>query len=489
VTSGDSEGERKVSDVELESPDRLQALARRWAESGAMWLTGRADGPAQGCRAGVVEVLDAASQQLAEHSQRFGTEVRVDGLALLGERAAVSGLSRRGSTSCGGATRILQTADGYLALSLARADDLALLPALFPTFLPILLGDSLTAFELVDSSPGFADEALWSLLARSVRAHNAHDLVERGAELGLAIAALPEQALPNQPKRLVDSDCSLFTTDQTHLRLEQLRRLQHGVLRSPRLASRLPRNNGTMLTPRRVVDLSSLWAGPLCGQLLASAGCQVIKVESTQRPDGARNGSPEFFTLLNGQKQSVALDFTKNEDIRALIDLLTSADVVIEASRPRGLEQLGINRESLMATAGISVWLQITGHGATGPDANRIGFGDDAAVAAGLVSWEGNQPVFCADAIADPATGLLAASAVIEALGADQPCLLDVSLRRVAESMVSGPTLHWTGDVATPRARVTAHQHQQPAFGAHTQAVLEAERAKQAHRTKHSGRQ
>lgn len=479
------------SDVELQSPDYLQALARRWAESGAMWLTGRADGPALGCPAGVVEVLDAASRQLAKHSRRFGTEVRVDALALLGERAAVSGLSRRGSTSCGGATRMLQTADGYLALSLARADDLALLPAL----LPALIGDSLATLELAASSSVIADEALWSLLAGSVRAQNAHYLVERGVELGLAIAALPESALPDHPKHLVRGHDSLSTTTTdrtlpTHQRLERLERLQppktlkrlkQGVLRSSRLGSRVPQKNDKTSIPIRVVDLSSLWAGPLCGQLLASAGCQVIKVESTQRPDGARNGSPEFFALLNGQKQSVALDFTKNEDLRALIDLLSTADVVIEASRARALEQLGINRVSLMSTAGISVWLQITGHGAAGPEANRIGFGDDTAVAAGLVAWEGSQPVFCADAIADPGTGLIAACAVIEALGSNQQCLLDVSLRRVAESMAWGPTLHWTGDVAAPRARVTTHQP--PTFGTHSQAVLEAVWARHAGRT------
>ena len=127
------------------------------------------------------------------------------------------------------------------------------------------------------------------------------------------------------------------------------------------------------------------------------------------------------------------------------------------------------------------MWLQITGHGAAGPEANRIGFGDDTAVAAGLVAWEGSQPVFCADAIADPGTGLIAACAVIEALGSNQQCLLDVSLRRVAESMAWGPTLHWTGDVAAPRARVTTHQP--PTFGTHSQAVLEAVWARHAGRT------
>ena len=477
MTSGDFEREPEASPVHPQSLDHLYSLARRWAESGAMWLTGRSDGKALGCPAGVVDVLDAASNQLAEHSRRFGTEVSVNGLALLGERAALSGLIRRGSTSCGGATRILQTVDGYLALSLARPDDLALLPA--------FLGDSLAELELATSNPLAAfdrpTDAIWSLLAQSIRQRNANELVERGIELGLAIAALPSGVSLNRPVRLVGSVHSLLTTDQTRERLRQ------AVLRSPQLGIHLTRSNGNAHRPVRVVDLSSLWAGPLCAQLLAAAGCEVIKVESTQRPDGARKGSPEFFTLLNGQKQSVALDLTKNEDLCALIDLLVSADVVIEASRPRALDQLGIERESLMATSAISVWLQITGHGATGPDANRIGFGDDAAVAAGLVAWESNHPVFCADAIADPATGLLAASAVIEALGTNQQWLLDVSLRRVAEAMAWGPTLKWDGDVALPRARSATHPH--PEFGADTQGVVEARQGERALLRNHRGRQ
>jgi hypothetical protein len=447
VTSGDFEREPEASAVDPQSQDHLHRLARRWAESGAMWLTGRSDGPALGCPAGVVEVLDAASNQLAEHSRRFGTEVSVNGLELLGERAALAGLSRRGSTSCGGATRILQTVDGYLALSLARPDDLALLPA--------LLGDSLAALDLATSDLLTAadqpTDAFWSLLVESMRHCDTYQLVDRGVELGLAIAALPRGISRDRSEPSVGSDHSL-STDETHERLRQ------AVLRSPQSGSHLTRNTGNAHHPVRVVDLSSLWAGPLCGQLLAAAGYEVIKVESTQRPDGARKGSHEFFTLLNGQKQFVALDFTKTENLRTLIDLLASADVVIEASRPRALEQLGIDRESLLATSAISVWLQITGHGATGPDANRIGFGDDAAVAAGLVAWDGDQPVFCADAIADPATGLLAASAIIEALGTNQQWMLDVSLCRVAEAMAWGPTLNCDADVALPRAREAKHQ-------------------------------
>lgn len=465
MRSGNAEREQETPAVESKNQG-LHSLATRWAESGAMWLTGRCDGPALGCPTGVVAVLDAASQHLAEHSRGFlGTEVSVDGLALLGERAALSTLSRRGSTSCGGATRILQTADGHLALSLARPDDVALLPA--------LLSESAITLDRATSNSLFVhgqpNDAIWSLLAQIFRQCTAHELEERGVALGLAIAVLPRRVSPDRPQRFVESNHALSTTDQAQFRLQQ------AVLRSPRSGTGLTRRAANTRRTVRVVDLSSLWAGPLCGQLLASAGCEVIKVESTQRPDGARKGSPELFTLLNGQKQSVALDFTKNEDLRALTDLLAGADVVLEASRPRALEQLGINRESLLSASTISVWLQITGHGATGPDANRIGFGDDAAVAAGLVAWDGDQPMFCADAIADPATGLIAASAVIEALstnqqspnqqgtnqqGINQRWLLDVSLRRVAEAMMWGPTLRWAGDVAIPRARGVKHQLQ-----------------------------
>ena len=69
-----------------------------------------------------------------------------------------------------------------------------------------------------------------------------------------------------------------------------------------------------------MVDLSALWAGPLCGDLLARAGASVVKVESTQRPDGARRGSRAFFDLLNGRKRSVALDLRSREGVRVLHD-------------------------------------------------------------------------------------------------------------------------------------------------------------------------
>src|SRR6201999_4042837 len=92
------------------------------------------------------------------------------------------------------------------------------------------------------------------------------------------------------------------------------------------------RRCGTSTGPRRpegrlVADLSSLWAGPLCGQLLARAGAVVVKGESPRRPDGTRRGGPAFFDWMNFGKLSYAVDF--DDDTEALRRLLAAADVVI----------------------------------------------------------------------------------------------------------------------------------------------------------------
>ena len=90
-----------------------------------------------------------------------------------------------------------------------------------------------------------------------------------------------------------------------------------------------------------VVDLTSLWAGPLAGGLLAAAGCRVIKVESVARPDGARRGPAGFFDRLNGHKERLSLDLPAAPAVERLQELIAGADLVLEASRPRVMEQWG----------------------------------------------------------------------------------------------------------------------------------------------------
>ena len=165
----------------------------------------------------------------------------------------------------------------------------------------------------------------------------------------------------------------------------------------------------------------------------------MIKIESVSRPDGARRGAPAFFDLLNAGKETVALDFHSAEGIETLQRLLTFADVVIEGSRPWALEQLGIVVGDVL-TRGPHVWLSVTGYGRDAGARERVAFGDDAAVAGGLVVWDDGDPCFCADAVADPLTGLTGALATLDALQSDHVVLVDVAMARVAASF-SGPTL------------------------------------------------
>ena len=91
-----------------------------------------------------------------------------------------------------------------------------------------------------------------------------------------------------------------------------------------------------------------MWAGPLCSHLLQKAGADIIKIESAQRPDGARRGPPAFFQLLNTGKRNLTLDFSSAADLVQLRQLILKADIVIEGSRPRGLRQLGVHAEELI---------------------------------------------------------------------------------------------------------------------------------------------
>jgi crotonobetainyl-CoA:carnitine CoA-transferase CaiB-like acyl-CoA transferase len=185
------------------------------------------------------------------------------------------------------------------------------------------------------------------------------------------------------------------------------------------------------------VDLTSLWAGPLCGHLLGLAGCRVVKVESSRRPDGARRGAPGLYDLLHAGQEAVALDFTDPDDVARLRKLVESADVVLEASRPRALRQLGIEAERAVEAG--ATWASITANGRRSAWSHRVGLGDDVAAAAGLVADHEANPWPAGDALADPLTGVHAAAAVVASLLAGGGFLLDISMYAVAAAAAALP--------------------------------------------------
>jgi len=183
--------------------------------------------------------------------------------------------------------------------------------------------------------------------------------------------------------------------------------------------------------PPLVIDLSSLWAGPLCTHLLSLVGARVVKVESTRRPDGARTASRAFYDLLNAGKASVAFDLATAEGRQQLVQLLLRADIIVEGSRPRALLQMGIDAQCILRDNPALTWVSITGYGRREPQADWVAFGDDAAIAAGAAVRTSAGPVFCGDALADPLTGVHAACAALAYWRAGGGVIVDVSLHDV----------------------------------------------------------
>ena len=369
-------------------PADLRAL---WWGSGAQWLTDPAVGvPLRLARAisGLVVDLDRRGAGLAEL-------MGAGGLGVLGERAAMLGLGRSGRRSAGGSTRFVRCSDEWIALSLARPDDIAMLPALLD----------------VDAATVDPDDP-WRVVDRVAADRPSWSLVERAHLLGVACTRIGHTA-------------------------------PHGV-RHHQLGQAPP----VPLADLTVVNLASLWAGPLAADVLARLGARVITVESTGRPDGSR-ATPAFFDALHGRTESVALALDTHDGRRALRELLARVDVVIEGSRPRALAQMGIDAEPLVA-AGPRIWVSITAHGRDAEHGHLVGYGDDTAAAGGCVGWVAGEPRFVADAVADPLAGLTTALHVATLADSGGRSLVDVSLSSLAALLAPRSAADWAEPIDDP---------------------------------------
>jgi len=188
--------------------------------------------------------------------------------------------------------------------------------------------------------------------------------------------------------------------------------------------------------PRLVLDLSAMWAGPLCASILGRA--RVAGAQGGGRPPPrrrARYGPQAFYADLHAGAQTATLDFGSAQGRAELSRLAGQAGIIVESSRPRALRRLGVVAEDWLSTSPGRVWVSVTGYGRQDPE-QRVAFGDDAAVAGGLVAWAaGGTPVFCGDAIADPLSGLHAALAALAAHAAGGGWLVDVAMAGVCADL------------------------------------------------------
>jgi crotonobetainyl-CoA:carnitine CoA-transferase CaiB-like acyl-CoA transferase len=192
------------------------------------------------------------------------------------------------------------------------------------------------------------------------------------------------------------------------------------------------------LADLKVVDMSTVLAGPNCARYLADFGADVIKVE---RPGGdslrrmawrdPRDDEGLWWKLVNRNKRCVVLDLKDPEDLDLLRDLLAQADVLVENLRPGGLEKLGLSPSSLHARNPRLVITRISGFGQVGPYSARPGFATVAEGMSGFAALNGDPdgpPLPPPIALTDEVTGLAAAFATMVALRSGVGQEVDVNL-------------------------------------------------------------
>ena len=204
------------------------------------------------------------------------------------------------------------------------------------------------------------------------------------------------------------------------------------------------------LADLRVIDLSTVVAGPSCARYLGDFGADVIKVE---RPEGdtlrgmawkdPRDGQGIWWKLCSRNKRTIALDLKDPADVDVLLRLVDTADVLVENFRPGTLERLGLGPDVLHARRPSLVITRVTGFGQTGPYAGRPGFATIAEAMsglAGLIGEPGGGPLLPPIALTDEVTGIVAAFATMVALHSGVGQVVDVSLLESMFQMM-GPLL------------------------------------------------
>lgn len=193
----------------------------------------------------------------------------------------------------------------------------------------------------------------------------------------------------------------------------------------------------------RVVEMTTAWAGPMAGRILAYFGAESVTVESPNRvntwrlnrdaplPENFPDGVPgtrhyDRSFLFNSQsvnKRSCILDL-KRDDARAiLLKLLSQSDVLISNFRPGTLEKLGIGFEDLQAINPRIIVAELPAFGRIGPMSRHAALGPTMEMAAGmssLVGYPGGQPEVTGPSYLDPIGGFNAAAAILTAIYARQ---------------------------------------------------------------------
>lgn len=176
----------------------------------------------------------------------------------------------------------------------------------------------------------------------------------------------------------------------------------------------------------RVLDLSRVLAGPYCTSMLADLGAEVIKIEMPNHGDDSRhlgafdaNGDSIYYALINRGKRSIELDFKVPADMNRFLELVKTADVIVENFRPGVTKRLGIDFESLKEYNAKLVYTSISGFGQDGPFAKYPAYDIVAQAMSGLMSITGFKetgPTRVGESMGDIIAGIYASWAISSGL-------------------------------------------------------------------------
>ncbi|MFJ8823334.1 CaiB/BaiF CoA transferase family protein [Streptomyces sp. NPDC102467] len=205
----------------------------------------------------------------------------------------------------------------------------------------------------------------------------------------------------------------------------------------------------------RVLDLATLFAGPLCATMLGDFGAEVVKIEHPRKPDPSRGHGPSkdgiglWWKHLGRNKRNLTLDLSSPGGREVLLKLAAESDVIIENFRPGTLEKWHLGWEELSAANPRLVLARVTGFGQFGPYARRPGFGTLAEAMSGFAAITGQPdgpPTLPPFGLADSIAALATSYAVMAALrGRDVTGRGQVVDMAIIEPMLAilGPQATW----------------------------------------------
>lgn len=225
----------------------------------------------------------------------------------------------------------------------------------------------------------------------------------------------------------------------------------------------------------KVVDLTSVMAGPYCAMVLGDLGADVIKIETFPGGDTSRgfdpkvNGESYCFAVLNRNKRSIGLDLKSPQGKEIFMKLAAQADIVMENFRPGVVKRLGMDYESVSRINPAVVYASMSGFGQTGPYSHRGGFDIIAQGMSGIMMMTGSpggRPAKVGIAMNDIASGVSALygilGAYISRLRFGKGQYVETSLLEAGLAWTQWEFGAWAGAGEVPTANGTRHRRSAP---------------------------